>query len=103
MSFRDIPIDDLELSVRSANALKGAGYTTLGSLQDLFEKPKTEVLKTLKHFGAKSYWEVYQILDQPKKDDRFRIEEWVRHHHDTIRAIIDARAVVVRAWKDTDA
>ena len=59
MSFRDIPIDDLELSVRSANALKGAGYTTLGSLQDLFEKPKTEVIKTLKHFGAKSYWEVY--------------------------------------------
>ncbi len=102
MSFRDLLVKDLELSVRSANALIGSGYTTLGSLQDLFDKPKAEVLKTLKNFGAKSYREVYLILEQPKRDDRFRIDEWVRHHHDTIRAIIDGRAIVVRTWKDTD-
>lgn len=100
MSWQDYPIADLELSVRSLNALKAHGYTTLGQLQTLFARPKSEVLKTLKNFGAKSYWEVYQVLEQPSKDDRARVEGWVRSNSDTIRAILDGRAVVVAAWKD---
>lgn len=103
MNWRDTPIENLELSVRSTNALRSAGYSNLGQLQDLFEKPKSEVLRALKHFGSKSYREVYEVLEQPQKDDRARIDAWVRTHHDTIRAILDGRAVVVRAWNDADA
>lgn len=100
MSWRDIPIDELELSVRSLNCLRTYGYTTLGQLQDLFVRPKSEVMKILRGFGAKSYAEVFQILERPQRDDRNRIAEWVRTHSDTIRAIIDGRAVVVSAWAD---
>lgn len=102
MSWRDIPITDLELSVRSVNCLRSAGYDTLGKLHDLFEKPKSEVLGTLKHFGAKSYREVYELLDWQKTqtDDREAIDSWVRSHSDTIRAILWGRAVVVPTFRE---
>ena len=51
-------VDDLELSVRSANCLKNAGITTIG---ELLQKTEAEMLKT-KNFGRKSLNEIKEIL-----------------------------------------
>jgi DNA-directed RNA polymerase subunit alpha len=51
-------VDDLELSVRSANCLKNAGITTIG---ELVQKTEAEMLKT-KNFGRKSLNEIKEIL-----------------------------------------
>jgi DNA-directed RNA polymerase alpha subunit len=102
MSWRDIPVTDLELSVRSVNCLRSAGYDTLGTLHDLFERPKSEVLRALNNFGAKSYREVYELLrwQKTQTDDRDAIDSWVRTHSDTIRAILQGHAVVVPTFRE---
>jgi len=53
-------VDDLELSVRSANCLKNAGITTIG---DLVQKTEAEMLKT-RNFGRKSLNEIKEILEE---------------------------------------
>jgi DNA-directed RNA polymerase subunit alpha len=51
-------VDDLELSVRSANCLKNAGINLIG---ELVSKTEAEMLKT-KNFGRKSLNEIKEIL-----------------------------------------
>jgi DNA-directed RNA polymerase subunit alpha len=51
-------VDDLELSVRSANCLKNAGISLIG---ELVQKTEAEMLKT-KNFGRKSLSEIKEIL-----------------------------------------
>ena len=51
-------VDDLELSVRSANCLKNAGINLIG---ELVQKTEAEMLKT-KNFGRKSLNEIKDIL-----------------------------------------
>jgi len=51
-------VDDLELSVRSANCLKSAGITTIG---DLVQKTEAEMIKT-RNFGRKSLDEIKEII-----------------------------------------
>ena len=51
-------VDDLELSVRSANCLKNAGINFIG---ELVQKTEAEMLKT-KNFGRKSLNEIKEIL-----------------------------------------
>jgi DNA-directed RNA polymerase subunit alpha len=51
-------VDDLELSVRSANCLKNAGIHYIG---DLVRKTEPEMLKT-KNFGRKSLNEIKEML-----------------------------------------
>ncbi|MBI4632858.1 MAG: DNA-directed RNA polymerase subunit alpha [Deltaproteobacteria bacterium] len=51
-------VDDLELSVRSANCLKNAGINLIG---ELVQKTEAEMLKT-KNFGRKSLSEIKEIL-----------------------------------------
>lgn len=51
-------VDELELSVRSANCLKNAGITLIG---ELVQKTEAEMLKT-KNFGRKSLNEIKEIL-----------------------------------------
>ncbi len=51
-------VDDLELSVRSANCLKNAGINLIG---ELVLKTEAEMLKT-KNFGRKSLNEIKEIL-----------------------------------------
>lgn len=104
MSWRDIKIDELELSVRSINCLKAAGYETLGPLHDLFEsRPKTAILKSLRHFGAKSYREVAEVLHWTirRSDGQDLVDEWVKNNQPTIRAIIKGEAAVVTTWRFT--
>jgi len=52
------PVDDLELSVRSANCLQNADIRYLG---ELVQKTEQEMLKT-KNFGRKSLNEIKEIL-----------------------------------------
>ena len=51
-------VDDLELSVRSANCLKNAGIRYIG---ELVQKTEAEMLKT-KNFGRKSLNEIKEML-----------------------------------------
>ena len=51
-------VDELELSVRSANCLKNAGIALIG---ELVQKSEAEMLKT-KNFGRKSLSEIKEIL-----------------------------------------
>jgi DNA-directed RNA polymerase subunit alpha len=51
-------VEDLELSVRSANCLKNAGINLIG---ELVRKTEAEMLKT-KNFGRKSLNEIKEIL-----------------------------------------
>ena len=51
-------VDELELSVRSANCLKNAGINLIG---ELVQKTEAEMLKT-KNFGRKSLNEIKEIL-----------------------------------------
>lgn len=53
-------VDDLELSVRSANCLKNAGINLIG---ELVQKTEAEMLKT-KNFGRKSLNEIKEILGE---------------------------------------
>lgn len=53
-------VEDLELSVRSANCLKNAGINTIG---ELVQRTETEMLKT-KNFGRKSLSEIKDILSE---------------------------------------
>jgi DNA-directed RNA polymerase subunit alpha len=53
-------VDDLELSVRSANCLKNAGINLIG---ELVQKTEADMLKT-KNFGRKSLNEIKEILQE---------------------------------------
>ncbi len=53
-------VDELELSVRSANCLKNAGINLIG---ELVQKSEAEMLKT-KNFGRKSLNEIKEILSE---------------------------------------
>lgn len=53
-------VDELELSVRSANCLKNADIQLIG---DLVQKTESEMLRT-KNFGRKSLNEIKEILSQ---------------------------------------
>lgn len=53
-------VDELELSVRSANCLKNAGISLIG---ELVQKTEAEMLKT-KNFGRKSLNEIKEILSE---------------------------------------
>jgi len=53
-------VDELELSVRSANCLKNAGIQFIG---ELVQKTEAEMLKT-KNFGRKSLNEIKEILHE---------------------------------------
>ncbi len=51
-------VSELELSVRAANCLKGAG---IGTLSDLVQRTESEMLRT-KNFGKKSLDEIKEVL-----------------------------------------
>ena len=66
------PVEDLELSVRSANCLKNAKIRFIG---DLVTKSEQEMLKT-KNFGRKSLNEIKDILKPMGFDLGMVIEGW---------------------------
>ena len=65
-------VDELELSVRSANCLKNADIRYIG---DLVQKTETEMLKT-KNFGRKSLNEIKEILTEMGLGLGMKLENW---------------------------
>ncbi len=65
-------VDELELSVRSANCLQQANIKTIG---DLVQKSEAEMLKT-KNFGRKSLKEIKEILAEMGLSLGMKLENW---------------------------
>lgn len=65
-------VDELELSVRSANCLKNADIRYIG---DLVQKTEAEMLKT-KNFGRKSLNEIKEILSEMGLSLGVKLENW---------------------------
>jgi DNA-directed RNA polymerase subunit alpha len=65
-------VDELELSVRSANCLQQANIKTIG---DLVQRSEGEMLKT-KNFGRKSLKEIKEILAEMGLSLGMKLENW---------------------------
>lgn len=65
-------VDELELSVRSANCLANANIKRIG---DLVEKTESEMLKT-KNFGRKSLKEIKEILGEMGLSLGMKLDSW---------------------------
>ena len=65
-------VDELELSVRSANCLKNENIVYIG---DLVQKTESEMLKT-PNFGRKSLNEIKDVLSQMGLGLGMRLENW---------------------------
>jgi DNA-directed RNA polymerase subunit alpha len=65
-------VDELELSVRSANCLKHANIKLIG---DLVQKTEAEILAT-KNFGRKSLNEIKEILSEMGLGLGMKLEHW---------------------------
>jgi len=66
------PVDELELSVRSANCLKKANIRFIG---ELVQKTEPEMLKT-KNFGRKSLNEIKDILSEMGLSLGMKVDHW---------------------------
>src|SRR5690606_9848486 len=66
------PIDDLELTVRSANCLKAESIYYIG---DLIQKTEAELLKT-PNLGKKSLTEIKEVLAQRGLSRGMKLENW---------------------------
>lgn len=65
-------VDELELSVRSANCLANANIKYIG---DLVQKTESEMLKT-KNFGRKSLKEIKEILSEMGLSLGMKLDNW---------------------------
>ncbi|MCP4042064.1 MAG: DNA-directed RNA polymerase subunit alpha [Gammaproteobacteria bacterium] len=66
------PVDDLELTVRSANCLKAEGIYYVG---DLIQRTEVELLKT-PNLGKKSLTEIKDVLASRGLSLGMRLEDW---------------------------
>ncbi|MCP4407929.1 MAG: DNA-directed RNA polymerase subunit alpha, partial [Gammaproteobacteria bacterium] len=66
------PVDDLELTVRSANCLKAENIHYIG---DLIQRTEVELLKT-PNLGKKSLTEIKDILGSHGLSLGMRLENW---------------------------
>jgi len=71
-------VDELELSVRSANCLQNANIRTIG---ELVQKTEAEMLKT-KNFGRKSLNEIKEILHSMGLSLGMRLDQPAQAHQD---------------------
>jgi DNA-directed RNA polymerase subunit alpha len=65
-------VEELELSVRSANCLQNAGITYIG---ELVQKTEGEMLKT-KNFGRKSLKEIRDLLSEMDLQLGMKLDNW---------------------------
>ena len=78
------PVDELELTVRSANCLKAENINYIG---DLVQKTEVELLRT-PNLGKKSLTEIKQVLDNHGLQLGMRLDGWppasLRHDDDRV-------------------
>lgn len=79
------PVDDLELTVRSANCLKAENIVLIG---DLIQKTEVELLKT-PNLGKKSLTEIKDVLASKGLSLGMRIESWdeIKEQADRIKSL----------------
>src|SRR5699024_7962614 len=65
-------VDELELSVRSANCLQNANITLIG---ELVQRSEQDMLKT-KNFGRKSLKEIKEILGTMNLSLGMKLDNW---------------------------
>jgi DNA-directed RNA polymerase subunit alpha len=58
----DVPIEELELTVRAYNCLKRAGITKVGEVLERLQKGEDEIL-AIRNFGRKSLHELVEKLN----------------------------------------
>ncbi len=68
----DMPVDEMELSVRSSNCLKAAG---IKNIRDLVTRSEQEMLK-YRNFGRKSLTELHEVLDNMKLSFNMDVAEY---------------------------
>lgn len=78
-------VDELELSVRSANCLKNENIVYIG---DLVQKTESEMLKT-PNFGRKSLNEIRDVLSQMGLGLGMRLENWPPENIEDLAARIN--------------
>jgi len=78
-------VDELELSVRSANCLKNDNIVYIG---DLVLKSENEMLRT-PNFGRKSLNEIREVLSQMGLGLGMSIEEWPPENIETLAKQIE--------------
>jgi DNA-directed RNA polymerase subunit alpha len=66
------PVDELELTVRSANCLKAENINYIG---DLVQRTEVELLRT-PNLGKKSLTEIKEVLEQHGLALGMRLENW---------------------------
>ncbi len=71
-------IDDLELSVRATNCLKGANIALVG---ELVQKAESDMLKT-KNFGRKSLDEIRKVLSDMGLDFGMKVEGFEKKYQE---------------------
>jgi DNA-directed RNA polymerase subunit alpha len=59
----DVPVEDLDLTVRAYNCLKRAGITKVGEVLEKLQRGEDEIL-AIRNFGRKSLDELVEKLDQ---------------------------------------
>lgn len=113
--LRDIRVEDLELSVRTANALRnwhGSGGLDLATLHGL-ATVDLRVLAGLKGFGAKAIQEIRDAVrfhpevrrlavPLPEEDE---IGRWARINRHLIVDLVEGRLALVptaRAWRERE-
>jgi DNA-directed RNA polymerase subunit alpha len=82
-------VDELELSVRSANCLQQANIKTIG---DLVQRSEAEMLKT-KNFGRKSLKEIKEILAEMGLSLGMKLENWPPKTAPVAPVVVPAPAV----------
>ena len=70
------PVDDLELTVRSANCLKAENINYIG---DLVQRTENDLLKT-PNLGKKSLTEIKDVLKSRDLTLGMRLENWPPRH-----------------------
>jgi DNA-directed RNA polymerase subunit alpha len=80
-------VDELELTVRSANCLKAEGIERVG---DLIQRTETDLLRT-PNLGKKSLTEIKTVLEEQGLSLGMKIESWppvdyLQEHHGPFRA-----------------
>ncbi|MBF0448768.1 MAG: DNA-directed RNA polymerase subunit alpha [Magnetococcales bacterium] len=78
-------VDELELSVRSANCLKNDDIVYIG---DLIQKTESEMLKT-PNFGRKSLNEIKEVLDEMSLSLGAQLEGWPPENVDELAKQIE--------------
>ena len=82
-------VEDLELSVRSANCLRNANICHIG---ELVQKTEAEMLKT-KNFGRKSLNEIKQLLSEMELSLGMKLDNW-EPPESTLSEVQDANSEV---------